>query len=76
MTKAQLSALIAAQETIAEYLSWALIEVRDAVAGRDFDADTFSEQKSALEAAISGIIDEIPDDADANQDADPDSEEE
>lgn len=62
MTKEQASALILAQTKLVEHLTWALIEVRDAAAGRVFDADEFSERVSDLEGDIQDIIDDIPDD--------------
>lgn len=62
MTKEQVSALILAQTKLVEHLTWALIEVRDAAAGRVFDADEFAERESALEENIQDIIDDIPDD--------------
>ena len=62
MTKAQLTALIDAQTKLVEHLTWALIEVRDATAGRDYDAEDYAERQTALETAIGEITEAIPDD--------------
>lgn len=62
MTKAQLTALINAQTKLAEHIVWALIEVRDATAGRDYNATDYAAKQTALETAISTITTAIPDD--------------
>ena len=62
MTKAQLTALIDAQTKLVEHLAWALIEVRDATAGREYNATDYSTRQTALDTAIGEITDAIPDD--------------